>query len=89
MTKKTNLADALQKESIVKNETAQKQDIENIQTSYVQASRIGKKSIIAYFDPDVIKQLKLIGIENDMTIQDMMQEALNDFFAKHAKAQIA
>jgi hypothetical protein len=51
--------------------------------------RIGKKAVTVWFEPDVVKQLKLIGIEKGMTIQDMMTESLNDFFAKHHKPQIA
>lgn len=57
-------------------------------TKDLSPSRKEEKTLIAYFDPDVIKQLKLIGMENEMTIQSMMQEAINDFFAKHGKAQI-
>jgi hypothetical protein len=58
-------------------------------SSYVAPVRIGKKAVTVWFEPDVVKQLKLIGIEQGMTIQDMMTESLNDFFAKHYKPQIA
>jgi hypothetical protein len=58
-------------------------------SSYVAPVRIGKKAVTVWFEPDVVKQLKLIGIEKGMTIQDMMAESLNDFFAKHHKPQIA
>ena len=58
-------------------------------TRSVPASRRGKKAITVYFEPDVIKQLKLVGIEEDKSIQDMVAEALNDYFAKHGKAEIA
>ncbi|MGR3311420.1 MAG: ribbon-helix-helix domain-containing protein [Candidatus Brocadiales bacterium] len=47
-----------------------------------------KKPLTVYLDPDVIKQLKLIGIEHDMSNQDMLSEALNDYFVKYSKAQI-
>ncbi len=89
MTKKTNLAEALQKQSTGIKETRQEKNIENHASNYLPPSRQGKKTIIGYFDPDVIKQLKLIGIEEDLSIQSMMQEAINDFFTKHSKAQIA
>ena len=55
----------------------------------VPPSRRGKKAITVYFEPDVIKQLKLVGIEEDKSMQDMIAEALNDYFAKHGKRAIA
>ena len=92
MTKKTNLAEALQKQStgiMEIKETQSEKNTENRSSNYLPPSRQGKKTIIGYFDPDVIKQLKLIGIDEDLSIQSMMQEALNDFFVKHGKSQIA
>ena len=56
----------------------------------VQApSRIGKKALIGYFDPGVSKQLKQIGLDGDRTVQDLLTEALNDFFQKHKRPTIA
>jgi len=61
----------------------------NARTTGIPAVRIGKKAVTGWFDSDVVKQLKMIGIEREMSIQDMIGEALNDFFTKHGKAQIA
>lgn len=61
----------------------------NARTTRIPAVRIGKKAVTGWFDSDVVKQLKMIGIEREMSIQDMIGEALNDFFTKHGKAQIA
>jgi len=56
----------------------------------VQApSRIGKKAIIGYFDPGVSKQLKQLALDKDITIQDLLSEALNELFQKHKKPTIA
>ena len=52
-------------------------------------SRIGKKALIGYFDPGVSKQLKLLALDLDLTSQDLLREALNDFFQKHKKPTIA
>lgn len=52
-------------------------------------SRIGKKALIGYFDPAVSKQLKQMALDNDRTIQDLLAEALNDFFQKYKKPTIA
>jgi Antitoxin-like ribbon-helix-helix len=52
-------------------------------------SRFGKKALIGYFDPGVSKQLKQIALDKDRTVQDLLTEALNDFFQKHKKPTIA
>jgi len=84
--KKKSLADALLRE--VKS-TVVEAARPTTGSSYVAPVRIGKKAVTVWFEPDVVKQMKLIGIEQGMTIQDMMAESLNDFFAKHHKPQIA
>jgi hypothetical protein len=52
-------------------------------------SRIGKKALIGYFDPGVSKQLKQMALDDDTTTQELLREALNDFFQKHKKPTIA
>lgn len=88
--KKTSLADALLRDAKVDlppaNEPASSPSMHAL---YVAPARKGKKAVTVWFEPDVVKQLKLIGIEKGMTQQDMMREALNDYFAKNHKAQIA
>jgi len=95
MQKKTSLASALrqssdnQKEGTA-GEKSTMQPTEKTRTiSPKPSTRIGKKSITGWFDADVLKQLKMIGLDKDMTIQQMVGEALNDFFAKNGKPQIA
>ena len=95
MQKKTSLASALrhssdnQKEGAVTDKAA-KQPTEKIRTvSPTPSNRLGKKSITGWFDADVLKQLKMIGLDKDMSIQQMVGEALNDYFAKNGKPQIA
>jgi hypothetical protein len=53
------------------------------------ASRVGKKTVAAHFDPAVSKQLKLIGLEADRSTQDLLREAINDLFVKYGKGPIA
>lgn len=52
-------------------------------------SRIGKKALIGYFDPGVSKQLKQMALDGDTSTQELLREALNDFFQKHKKPAIA
>jgi hypothetical protein len=45
--------------------------------------------VAAYFPVPVQKQLKLLMVENDTTVQNLLAEALNDLFAKYGKPEIA
>lgn len=59
-------------------------------TPAASPSREGKKAIAGFFDPAVSRQLKQIGLERgDLSVQDMLKEALNDFFIKHGRSAIA
>jgi hypothetical protein len=95
MQKKTSLASALRQSSDSKNEgaaadKAARQPIAKIRAvSPTPSNRLGKKSITGWFDAEVLKQLKMIGLDKDKSIQQMVGEALNDYFAKNGKPQIA
>ena len=52
-------------------------------------SRVGTKAVTGHFDPAVSKQLKLLAINQDSTVQAMLAEALNDLFEKYGKPPIA
>ena len=52
-------------------------------------SRNGKRQVAAYFPVPVQKQLKLLTVEHDTTVQNLIAEALNDLFAKYGKPEIA
>lgn len=56
---------------------------------HYRPSREGKANITGYFDRTVKKQLRMIAADLDTTIEDCLAEALNDFFAKHGKPEIA
>ena len=46
-------------------------------------SRVGKKLIAGHFDPAVHRQLKQLSVNESMSIQDLLGEALDDLFQKH------
>ncbi len=52
-------------------------------------SRVGKKVVSGYFDPDVSKQLARLGIDQDRTNEHLLREALNDLFTKYQLPPIA
>ena len=57
--------------------------------SYIAPSRRGKKVVSGYFDTEVSKQLKILCVEQDTSLQALLTEALNDLFIKHGKSPIA
>ena len=54
-----------------------------------QTGRASKRNVTGYFPPEVAKQLRVLAAEQDRTIQDCLAEALNDWFAKNGKPEIA
>ena len=55
----------------------------------VAPSRAGKKPITGFFDPEVSKQIKKVALDKDKTMQELLQEALNDLFRKYDLPPIA
>lgn len=55
----------------------------------VNPGRASQSPIAGWFNLDVKDQLRLMGVEQRKTIQQMLGEALNDYFAKHGKPELA
>jgi hypothetical protein len=55
----------------------------------VAPSRAGKKPVTGFFDPEVSRQIKKTALDKDMTMQELLQEALNDLFRKYDLPPIA
>lgn len=92
MSRKTNLAIALQEASGKKQAVAiptNSNETSPTSLRYKPSSRIGKKVIAGYFDPAVIRQLKILAADNDSSIQTLLAEALNDLFLKYDQKPIA
>lgn len=58
-------------------------------TKTTTPAREGKKAVVGYFDPSVSRQLREIALAEGKTLQGILREALNDFFAKRGKSTIA
>ena len=58
-------------------------------TAAVPPSRQGKKMISGHFDKDVHRQLKMLALEKDTSIQGLLSEALNALFERNNKPPIA
>jgi hypothetical protein len=58
-------------------------------SSLVAPSRQGKKAVTGFFDPAVSRELKQIGLNQDMTVQALLTEAINDLLIKYGRSPIA
>jgi hypothetical protein len=52
-------------------------------------TRIGKRLVTAYIEPEALKQLKLISVDEEKTIQDLLVEGLNAVFQKRGLTRCA
>ena len=87
--KKVNLAEVFKE-----TEQSEKPELEVVESAptdpkKVAPSREKKKHIGGYFDEAVYRQMKHIGIEKNMTTQDILKDALNAWFQMHDKPPIA
>ena len=87
--KKVNLAKVFKE-----NEQSDKPQLEVVESApaaekKIAPSREKKKHIGGYFDEAVYRQMKHIGIEKNMTTQDILAAALNAWFQMHDKPPIA
>lgn len=55
----------------------------------VPPSRHGKRHISGYFEPEVLRQVKIICAEQDKTINQVLADALNAHFVNLGKPPIA
>lgn len=55
----------------------------------VQKGRGGTSPITVHFPKQVRDQLKILAVQTDTTLHNLVAEAFNDLFAKHGKPEIA
>jgi hypothetical protein len=53
-----------------------------------QANRQGKVNVAAWMHPDFKRSMRLVQARRSCTIQDLLEEALNDLFAKYDVPQV-
>ena len=53
-----------------------------------QRGRVGMKHVGGYYPPECLKAIKSVGLEEDMTIQEMTARAMNMFLESHGKAPV-
>ncbi len=58
-------------------------------SKFYRPSRDGRKLVAGHFDPKVAKQLKLLAVEGDTTVQALLEEALDLLFAKKGRDRVS
>ena len=56
---------------------------------FFRPARVGKRFVGAHFHPEVARQLKMLAAEDDRTIQELLEDAVDLLFVKAGKARIA
>lgn len=51
------------------------------------ASRIGKRSVMYWLEPDAFRSLQLLAVDEDRTIQSLMEEAYDLLMRHHGRAR--
>jgi len=54
-----------------------------------QRSRLGKRAITFYVSLEAFKQVGMLSVQTDRTVQDLMQEALDQLFQQHGLHRLA
>lgn len=63
--------------------------VNSADSPYQQPSRISTRAITVHMPPEVRQQLKILAAQQNITMQNLLAEALNDLFAKYGKPEIA
>lgn len=63
-------------------------DAESRPARFYRPSREGKRLIAGHFTPKVAKQLKLLAVEEDKSVQALLEEALELLFVKKGKSKV-
>ena len=91
MPKKQKLSEAIsqKKEQEKTNGNANKTVRVSKQSENLAPSRRGKKQIGGHFDPEVSRQLKIAAAKEDKTIEQVLGDALNEYFERRGIPPIA
>jgi hypothetical protein len=53
------------------------------------STRIGKRLVTAYVEPEALKQLQLLSVTEERTMQDLLTEGINAVFAARNLTRMA
>jgi hypothetical protein len=81
--------DAKSSPKVAANEQPQTTPEQMPQQAPRQRSRLGKKVVTYYLDPEPFTQLKVLAAKTGATVQELNLEALNLLFERHQVSRIA
>ncbi len=58
------------------------------QEKFFRPSRDGRRFLGGHFDPKVVRQMKMLAVEEDTTTQALLEEALDMLFVKKGRGKI-
>ena len=85
----TDLAELLKKNGQLEPEPEPQPEVEPKRKSPVAPSREGKVVMQAHFSKEAHNQMRILAIETDKNIQELLVDAVNALFTMHNKPPIA
>ncbi len=53
------------------------------------STRVGKRAAVAWLEPEAVKQLGIMAIQEETTVQELLAEAVDLLFAQRGKHRLA
>lgn len=70
-------------------ETAAQAEVTATKAAKAKSQPDGRRGILVRARPEAWKALKLVALDREVTLQDVMTEAINDVLAKHGRPPVA
>lgn len=87
--KKIDLGEALKQRNTEQKPPTEEVIEANNKEARVPPSRIGKRNISGYFSQEVYRQVKIIALDDDKKVQEVLGDALNALFERRGLPPIA
>ena len=89
MAQKQKLSEVISEKKEKEKSAAKANETVGTQRENSSPSRRGKKQIGGHYDPEVSRQLKIIAATEDKTIEQVLGDAINEYFERRGIAPIA
>lgn len=89
MAQKQKLSEVISQKKEKEKAAAKVSETVGIQRENSAPSRRGKKQIGGHYDPEVSRQLKIIAATEDKTIEQVLGDAINEYFERRGIPPIA
>ena len=86
---KKKLSEVISEKKEKEKVTAKASETVGTQRENAPPSRRGKKQIGGHYDPEVSVQLKIIAAREDKTVEQVLGDAINEYFERRGIAPIA